>query len=131
MAFMLAVALYAALRGGRPERWGAGLMLAAWALTPFAVDLAPPALDAAAVLATAAALLTGLLALALRGPRYWPLASAAFHLLGTLLHIAAFIDPQVALRERIVASYIFSYLTVLALAAGTAVEARRERDALP
>ena len=25
---MLAVALYAALRGGRPERWGAGLMLA-------------------------------------------------------------------------------------------------------
>lgn len=128
MAFMLAVAAHGFMRGGRPERMGAGMMLAAWVLTPFTVDLAPPALDAAAVLAMDAVLLAGLLGLALFGHRYWPMAAAAFHLLGTILHIAAFVDPQVALRERIVATYIFSYLTVLALAAGTALEARRERD---
>lgn len=131
LAFMLAAAVYALARGEHAERLGAGLMLAAWIGTPFLVDLAPTPLDGAAVLAVDAALLAALFGLALLGDRYWPLAAAAFHLVGTVLHIAQLVDPQVALRERIVASYIFSYLTVLALIAGIALEARRERDPPP
>ena len=128
MAIMACVGLYAAVRGGRIERLGAALMLGAWILTPFLVDLAPSGLDAVAVLAIDAGLLAALFALALFGDRYWPLASAAFHLVGTVLHIAQFVDPEVALRERIVATYIFSYMTILALAVGVALEGRR-RDA--
>jgi hypothetical protein len=131
LAFMLAAGAYALARGGRAERLGAGLMLAAWVFTPFLVDLAPAPLDGAAVLAVDAVLLAALFGLALLGDRYWPLASAAFHLVGTVLHIAQIVDPQVALRERIVASYMFSYLTVLALIVGIAMEARRDRDAPP
>lgn len=129
---LLAVVLttaYAFWRGGPTERLGGAVMLAGWLATPFLLDLTPVGLDPYAILAIDLVMFGAIAAIALTSDRYWPMAVAAFFLLGAALHLAQLIDPQVALRERIAATHIFSYLTLVGLWAGMLLEAERDRAA--
>lgn len=125
----MATAVYAFIRGGPVERLSAAIMLSGWILTPFVLDASPSAFDGRAILVIDIVMFSTLLTIALGSRRYWPMWVAAFFLLGALLHLAALIDPQVALRERITATHIFSYLTLVGLGLGVALEAGPERAA--
>jgi len=125
LVFILAACGFAAWRGGRIERWGAAAMLGAWFATAFSPQLAPMLSVEQRVLAIDLALLAALAWLALRADRFWPLWATAFHLLASVLHLAAAVDPGVTTRMRVSGSYIWGYLTVLTLVAGVVLEARR------
>ncbi|HYD44497.1 MAG TPA: hypothetical protein VEA79_04435 [Phenylobacterium sp.] len=129
MAAVLLTAGYAFWRGGPWERLGGGLMLAGWIATPYLLQLSPAHLDTWTILGVDLAMFLALTAVALVSHRYWPMAVAAFFLLGVLLHLAQLIDPQVALSVRIAATHIFSYLTLVGLWGGMLLEAERDRAA--
>lgn len=85
---LLAVALYAVRRGGAPERLVAIMLLvAAWTtlLLPFNPQTGFRHLETSR-LAVDGALLFGLIAVALRANRFWPLWLAAFQLVAVGVH---------------------------------------------
>ena len=129
MAAVVLTAAYAFWRGGRWERLGAVLMLAGWIATPYLLELSPAGMDAYTILGVDLAMFLALTALALTSDRYWPMPVAAFFLIGVVLHAAKMIDPQVALTQRIAATHIFSYLTLIGLWGGMLFEAERDRAA--
>jgi hypothetical protein len=83
--------------GGASERWAAGMMCLAGILTPVIGD----AFDAhwrrpePGVLAVDIALLVGLLILALRSRRFWPMTVASLQLIAVLTHPALWLDPRI------------------------------------
>jgi len=66
--------------------------------------------------------------IALRSPRYWPLAAAGFQLLGVVTHAARMIDPHVQAWAYITAGVIWTYAVVIALAVGAYNRWRERRQ---
>ncbi len=69
-------------------------------------------------------LLIYLVWLALRSDRFWPLYAAGFQVVGTTIHLARFADPNVLHSAYATAQIFWAYPVLLALAAGTWLEAR-------
>lgn len=69
-------------------------------------------------------LLVGLLMLALRSDRFWPLWACAFQLVGTTVHVASMTEQGNFAWAYAVALIFWSYPVMLALMAGTWLEAR-------
>ena len=113
---------YALVRGRGPERVGAAAYGANWALTP-AVQIYPLAQLQWGVLGLDLAAAAVLLAIALRANRWWPLLAAAFALLIPVEHLGYAIAPRGLARAYFAGEAIWSYAILLALVAGTAVEA--------
>jgi hypothetical protein len=63
-------------------------------------------------------LLLLLLWIALRSPKYWPLAAAGFQLLAVLTHVAKMIDPGLQQWAYITAIVIWTYLLMITLGVG-------------
>jgi hypothetical protein len=84
--------LYAAVRGGSPERWGAGLYLVNWVLSNLAAYLSRRDFltTETGLMAVDAAYLIVMVALALKAQRFWPLWAAALQLDTVLTHILMF-----------------------------------------
>ena len=83
--------------GGASERWAAGMMAFAALFTPFIggafnTHWHAPQLG---VLAVDSMLLLGLLALALRSHRFWPMSVASFQIVAVLSHPALWIDTTI------------------------------------
>jgi hypothetical protein len=125
LIFVIGATGYALWRGGRPERVCGAAMLAAWLISPYVVarhDWVDPQWALAAIDFSLFALLFWY---ALRSDRYWPMWAAALLGLGVLMHITMVVDPRIIPKAYLTANVIWSYLVVLALVVGTAVEVRR------
>ena len=71
-----------------------------------------------------AGLLLYLVWLAMRSDRFWPLYAAGFQVVGTTIHVARFADPNIFHAAYAFAQVFWAYPVLLALAAGTWLEAR-------
>lgn len=69
----------------------------------------------------------GLLALALRSDRFWPMWAAAFQLVGTMVHFASMAQTGEFRWAYFVALIFWTYPVFIALAAGTWLEGRFRR----
>lgn len=69
-------------------------------------------------------LLAYLIWLAMRSDRFWPLYAAGFQVVGTTIHLARFADSNVLHSAYAAAQIFWAYPVLLALAAGTWLEAR-------
>ncbi|WP_294292647.1 hypothetical protein [uncultured Sphingomonas sp.] len=122
---------YALIRGGPPERVGAGLLVGAFALG-FPVHLALGAdgfLTAnVALMAIDVALLAALVVLAHRSTRFWPLWVAGWQLASVIAHVAKVLDPTMHATGYAIQAQIWGYPMVLAIAIGTARHRRRRRS---
>jgi hypothetical protein len=93
---LVAVVGYALWRGGGPERAVAGLLLAATAATILARPAGPLFNDVEiGVLLVDGALFLGLLAVAVRAERYWPLWMTALQGIAVAGHGAKAVNPNV------------------------------------
>ena len=92
---ILATCAYACLAGGKEGRW-ATFMLLGGALATIPAAMLDPSWSRTQipVLVVDTALLGGLLWLALRSNRFWPMWLAALHLAGVATHIATLIGDQ-------------------------------------
>ncbi len=107
----------ALFRGGREEQLATGAVLLAWALTIALRDRNWIGTQWGAFGADAG-LLVVLIAIALRTPRYWPLAAAAFQLLTVVTHGARMIDPGVRAWAYATGQVIWSQMVIVALGIG-------------
>jgi hypothetical protein len=122
---LIVVCAYAMWRGQATERWGAGLTFAAWTLTPLLQDISRLRDVQLEIFAVDVVYMLGLLVLALRSRRYWPLGAVAFMILEVIMHVAMLVDHQVRARAYFIGMEIWSYLALAALAVGTWLEAPR------
>lgn len=118
LAVLFAVSAAAFLKGGSEERLTAACLLMNVTATVVLRDPSWPHLQWAAFGADLVQL-AALVWIALRSPKYWPLAAAGFHLLTVLTHIAKMIDPNLHQWAYITAIVIWTYLLIAALAVGT------------
>jgi len=122
-----AVCLYALLRGGRPERWTAIMLLvASWAtwLVPFDPATSFRSIDTMG-LAIDLVLMGGLTVMAAVANRFWPLWLAAVHLLAIGVHGVRGFDPGLMPWMYAVAAGKLAYPMILLLALGVMRHQRR------
>ena len=60
----------------------------------------------------------------MRSDRFWPLYAAGFQIVGTTIHLARLVDSGVFHSAYAFAQIFWAYPVLLALAAGTWLEAR-------
>lgn len=119
---LLSVCALAVWRGRDEERLAAGGQLANWALTILLVRLNAGVISTDVqwgVLIADAALLAGLLWIAMRSERYWPLFAAAFHLLVVVVHLGRIVDPRISGWAYITAGLVFAYLVLFTIGYGS------------
>ena len=130
---LVAVILYALLRGGRDERVVALLCLAGVIGTELL--LPPPDQRFAGielgVMAVDLVLLAGFVAVALRSARFWPLWVAGLQLTAAMGHLLKGIDTGLLPHAYGAALTFWSYPILLILAAGTWRHYRRRRADQP
>lgn len=71
--------------------------------------------------------LAGLVVLALKSDRFWPMYAAAFQFVGTVVHVASFTEHGDFAWAYAVGLIFWSYAVMVALMAGTWLEGRRRR----
>lgn len=117
----LAACLYALRRGGAPERWTAWLMAGAavaTALQPYRVGRSFYGVEWP-VLMIDTAMLLGLVALAARADRFWPLWIAALQLIAIGIHGVRAIDATILPRVYNRAESRIAYGMIVLLVIGT------------
>ena len=124
---MLLVCGVALWKGGREERLAAGGLLANAAVTVLMRDYSWPQLQGAEFVVDVLTLLL-FTAIALRTPKYWPMAAAAFQLLGVMTHVAKMIDPSLQQWAYMTAIVIWTYLIFIAIGVGTWNSWRAQRQ---
>ena len=112
---------YAFRRGGRPERIGAAVALAASILSVAATTEFAARFKGveAGILAVDVAVLCAFLALAVKTDRFWPLWATAFHTVAVATHIAIAADPTTVPRAYALAQGFWAYPVILSFAVGT------------
>jgi hypothetical protein len=114
---LFVVSVGAVLRGGVEERLTAMALLTNVAVTVALRDHSWPHLQWAGF-AVDLLLLVLMVGIALRSPKYWPMAGAGFQLLSVLTHVAKMIDPALHQWAYITAIVIWTYLLIFSLAVG-------------
>jgi hypothetical protein len=104
-------------KGGWEERVAAIGFLLSLSVTYVFVDTTWPEVQKA-IFAADTSLLVLLLAVALRGRRYWPMAAASVQLLAVLTHIAKLVDRGTGQWAYMTAEIIWTYLLLAALGIG-------------
>ncbi len=125
---------YAARFGGKTERVGAAIMLLGSLLSVPATWLtgAGDWLTADVnVLIVDVAALAGLLTLALRTNRYWPLWAAGFHLDAVVTHCAKLLAPAIVPQAYSLSQGLWAYPMLAALVIGTRQHQLRRRRTGP
>lgn len=122
----LAVACVLAFRhGGRDEQWTAIACIAA-TLASRIVNTNYSHMEST-ILLIDGAMLTGLLLLALKSDRYWPMYATAFQLVGLVVHIGSLTETGDFANAYAVGLIFWSYAVMAALMAGTWLEGRSRR----
>lgn len=120
-AVLVATCLYAAVRGGRPERVGASVNMAASVATT-ALRLTNPHYYAPAelvILSIDATVLVAFFWLAIRTTRFWPIWAFGFALANFFVSIAGGLIPKTPLFAYHTGLGLYAYLALAALAIGT------------
>nr|WP_310522738.1 hypothetical protein [Polymorphobacter sp.] len=123
---LVSAALFAWKWGGFDERIAAFGFVASTVITKFAT-LNNYGNTEIGVLLVDAMLLCGLLILALRSDRFWPMWAAAFQLIGVTVHVASMTETGNFAWAYAVGLIFWSYPVLIALMAGTWLEARYRR----
>lgn len=124
----LALSCFVALRwGGRDEKIAAFGFMAAVIASNWVTDGSYGHTETG-VLIVDVSLFFGLLVLALRSDRFWPMWAAAFQLVGTMVHFASMSQTGDFAWAYYVALIFWTYPVVLALMAGTWFEGRSRRE---
>ncbi|WP_416908728.1 MAG: hypothetical protein ACMVO5_03705 [Polymorphobacter sp.] len=123
LILLIGTCLFAFLRGRTDERLAAGGMMLAALITPLAVSsgFASPETG---VLGIDVALLTFLFIIALKSDRFWPLWAAGFHVVGTTIHLATFVEVDIWPPAYANAQGFWAWPVLAALFVGTLLEAR-------
>lgn len=116
--------------GGRDERLAATGFVMATAATSV-VNRANYYQTESGVLIVDLFLLVGLVILALRSDRFWPMWAAAFQLVGTTVHFASMAETGDFAWAYAVGLIFWSYPVMVALGLGTWFEGRHRRSAAP
>lgn len=128
-ACLLACCIYAAARGGTPERLGAFILLAGSLLSAALMSPAASRFSGleAGVLAVDVLVLLAYVALALFTDRYWPLWTAALQLIGVLAHLAKLGDPDMLRNGYAFLLAFWSYPMLLTIVLGTRAHHKRRK----
>lgn len=131
-AFFLVLVLavsFSLWRGGGPERWGAGVILAMVLLQLGGESLLPSGFTSVDPLSflTDAVGAAGFGALALQARRVWPIWAASLQLLSLSAHFARWADIGVPPTVYAVMRGTPTFLVLLAMAVGTILHASRKR----
>ncbi|WP_246848416.1 hypothetical protein [Sphingomonas beigongshangi] len=122
------VCLIAFLAGGAPERWTAIIFIigaAATFVAPFYNAQRPYGGLEPMLLAIDVLMLGGLVAIALRADRYWPLYVSALHLIGIAVHGVKAIQPALVPWMYAGASGKIAYPMLVLLAVGAVRHRKR------
>lgn len=112
---------YAALGGGAPERWSAGLQTVAFALglpVHRALDAVGYRSAIAGTAAIDVALLVALSLLAWRSTRYWTVWIAGWQFAAVIAHFAKLLDPGMHNVGYAIQAQVWAYPMLLATAVG-------------
>lgn len=109
--------------GGLDERLAAGGFLTATIASNIA-DASAFVHTESGILLVDVLLFFGLLVLALRSDRFWPMWAAAFQLVGTMFHFASMAESGKFAFAYFVALAFWSYPVLIALGIGTWLEGR-------
>ncbi len=109
--------------GRQNERWTAMALLLSGAASAF-LQKSNFFQPESGILLVDLALLFYLIWLAMRSDRFWPLYAAGFQVVGTTIHLARMVDPNVLHSAYATAQIFWAYPVLLALATGTWLEAR-------
>lgn len=126
LMLLIAGCLYAAIRGGAPERWGAGLLVLAVVATNVALALQWLRYQETYVGAMIVDIVfaAALVVLAVKANRFWPLWAAAVQLDEVLTHLVMF-RAATGSFSYAYALLVFSYPLPILLAIGTWRHRRR------
>lgn len=114
--------------GGRTERIGASIIFASWIATMLVANSHwwEPRWN---IWIVDSLLLVGLLGLALRSSRHWPIFAAGFHLLSIVTHATRLVSTYRESWALVTAGVIWSYMVLFTLGLATWLTWRRARDA--
>jgi hypothetical protein len=123
LILLVGTCIFAIVRGRTDERIAASGMLLAAFITPLAVTsgFASPETG---VLGIDMGLLAFLVIIALKSDRFWPLWAAGFHVVGTTIHLATFVEVDIWPPAYANAQGFWAWPVLAALFIGTIVEAR-------
>lgn len=130
-AVSLACILLAAVRGGRPERWGGLAMVTAMVLSPVAYTFTHPGGFLWGVFAIDLALLAALATIFIRSGRIWAAWSSGAQMLTVALHLVRIIDTSLGSRAYVGASYLLWLGVVLPLVWAVLIVGDRHNGGLP
>ncbi|MCU0890862.1 MAG: hypothetical protein MUE77_03755 [Sandarakinorhabdus sp.] len=126
IVFLVAACVMAWRWGGRDEQ----LAAFGFAFATLASTLANQHLYSSpevGVLGVDLMVLAGLVLLALKSDRFWPMYAAAFQFVGTIVHMASFAEQGDFAWAYAVGLIFWSYAVMAALMAGTWLEGRTRR----
>lgn len=113
-----------AFRWGGIDEWLAAVALMLATLASNLVDTSAYVHTETGMLTVDVVLVFGLLVLALRSDRFWPMWAAAFQLVGTMFHFASMTETGNFAWAYYVALIFWSYPVAIALGVGTWLEGR-------
>jgi hypothetical protein len=122
----LFVCLIALVRGRRPERLSAVVILFASVLTGLVLRSRPWKPIEPDLIFIDSCVAVFFVALALKSSRWWPLWAAAFHLLAVITLLIDALDTVVRPYAYYVGEQIWDYMGLMALLLGSLVEGRRD-----
>ncbi|ASK87017.1 hypothetical protein SPHFLASMR4Y_00225 [Sphingorhabdus sp. SMR4y] len=127
LVFLGAVCIYALYRGGGPERWVACIVIGMVLLDP-AVHIFTPleytTLDPGHLVIDLAGWL-GLLAIALRANRFWPLCVASLQTIALVAHATRMLDVTIHPKAYMIMQVASSYPLLVLLMIGTMFHRKR------
>jgi hypothetical protein len=118
---------YALLRGGAPERWCAGIALAATILSILALSRSAVIYQDAEIetLAVDLLALAAFFIVAVFADRFWPLVVAGLQADAVVIHVCKLVQPDILPLGYAVGLSIWSYPILILLAVGTVRHRRR------
>ena len=130
LATLIASCGYALRFGGRTEKGGALLVIAAsvlsWpAITVLGRNWQSPEV---ALILVDLAVLAGFLVLALRSRSFWPLWATGFHLVSVTTHIARVVQPAIVPIAYAAGEQLWAYPVIIALVLGTMHHRRQNAE---
>lgn len=110
-------------KGYRDERLTAVVLLVGAFVSPM-VTVGAFLVPEIGVLVVDTVLLGFLVGLAMISDRFWPMYAAGFQIVGTLVHVARFVDASIWPSAYMTAEAFWAYPVLVALGFGTWLEAR-------
>lgn len=126
---LLAVCIYAMVRGGKPERYAALMYLAAFFASALSAQFGNRLYHSInwGIFAIDLILAVALSVLALHANRYWTIWASSIQLVAILAHLAKMLVPEIAAAAYQITLLVWSYAAMPLLVAATSRHRQRLR----